>query len=211
MDSAGATTGREEVERYYSGLLRRYGATPLGVGWTCMPTQHLRFVQLAKLFDQRAGFSLNDVGCGYGALLGFLRQRHQNTAIDYLGLDLSRPMVETAARKWKKVPGARFAVSGDGCRVADYCIASGVFNVKLSQDRSAWEECVARTLAEMYGNCRLGMAMNFLADDPDLDEVPELYRCSPQRWVEFGQRLGARVEINSKYGMSEFTLLLRRH
>lgn len=212
MDDSGArqTTPGEEVERYYSGRLRLYGATPLGVGWTCAPTQDLRFVQLARLFNGRRGFSLNDVGCGYGALLGYLRKRHKGIPIDYLGLDLAQAMIDAAKRKWRKVPGAAFDLAGNNYRVADYCVASGIFNVKLNQNRRAWEDFVAQTLTKMYENSRLGIAVNFLKEDSALDEVPELYRCRPEGWRDFGRRLGAAVEINGNYGMSEFTLLLRR-
>jgi hypothetical protein len=201
---------RADVDRYYSDRLGRYGATPLGVGWTCVPTQELRFVQLARLFDSRGSFSLNDVGCGYGALLAYLRKRHKGAAIDYLGLDISHPMVEAARRRWKTASNVQFALPGDGYRRADYCVASGVFNVKLGHDRGAWEEFVSATLAEMYAASRLGMAVNFLLEDQALDEVQEHYRCLPTRWVEHCGAWGASAEVRQNYGMAEFTLLLRR-
>lgn len=207
---AGLSTVRADVDRYYSGRLGRHGATPLGVGWTCVPTQELRFVQLAKLFDLSKGFSVNDVGCGYGALLGYLRKRHRKASIDYLGLDLSQAMVDEARRRWKAVDSAQFVLSGDAYRRADYCVASGIFNVKLGHDRSTWETFIAETLAQMYANSRRGMAVNFLLKDKTLDEIPELYRCPSSRWVDHCRRLGASVEMRNNYGMPEFTLLLRR-
>jgi hypothetical protein len=47
--------------------IRKFGATPLGVDWTCVSTQQLPFVQLLKLCDTSPA-SLNDLGCGYGAI-----------------------------------------------------------------------------------------------------------------------------------------------
>jgi SAM-dependent methyltransferase len=204
------TAVRSDVGHYYSDRLGRFGATPLGVGWTCLPTQELRFVQLAALFDAET-FSLNDVGCGYGALLAYLRKRRRNARIDYLGLDLSTAMVEAAQRKWKTTAGARFAIPTDAYRVADYCVASGIFNVKLGHDRTTWERFVAQTIAEMYDRCRHGVAVNFLRDDAALDDVAEHYRCTPDPWIARGRSLGASVELRDGYGMPEFTLLLRRH
>jgi SAM-dependent methyltransferase len=201
---------RSDVGRYYSEQLGRFGATPLGVGWTCLPTQELRFVQLARLFEAGT-FSLNDIGCGYGALLAYLRRRRRATRIDYLGLDLSEPMVEAARRKWKHVPGARFATAAGTYREADYCVASGVFNVKLGHDRGTWERLVAQTMDQMYGRSRRGMAVNFLREDAALDDLAEHYRCTPDPWIAHARRLGASVELRSGYGMPEFTLLLRRH
>lgn len=206
----GLSAVRAEVDRYYSDRLGRHGATPLGVGWTCLPTQELRFVQVARLFDFSKSFSLNDVGCGYGALLGYLRRRHKKASINYLGLDLSQAMIDQARRQWKTVDSARFALSGRACRRADYCVASGIFNVKLGHDRSTWDEFIGETLAEMYANSRLAMAVNFLAEDKTLDEIPELYRCRPAGWIDYCRQLGAAVELRDSYGMPEFTLLLRR-
>lgn len=202
---------RGDVGRYYSDRLGRFGPTPLGVGWTCLPTQELRFVQLAKLFGGDGTFSLNDIGCGYGALLAYLRKRHRSARVDYLGLDLSQAMVDEAQRKWKKAAGARFAVSADSYRVADYCVASGIFNVRLAHDRTMWERFVSQTIAQMYGRCRHGAAVNFLAEDAGLDDVAEHYRCTPHTWTAFARTLGASVELRDGYGMPEFTLLLRRH
>lgn len=208
--AAGLRAIRADIGHYYSCQIARHGATPLGVGWTCVPTQELRFVQLVRLFDFSHAFSVNDVGCGYGALFGFLRRRHRKAVIDYLGLDLSQAMVDAARRRWRSAPMARFAIPGAADRQADYCVASGIFNVKLGHDRCAWEQFVADTLAQMYSAARVGVAVNFLQEDETLDRVPQLYRCPPQPWVEHCQRLGASVELRSGYGMPEFTLMLRR-
>ena len=199
-----------DVGRYYSDRVDRFGATPLGVGWTCVPTQELRFVQLAKLFDPSQRFSINDIGCGYGALLGYLRRRHKRTPVDYLGLDLSPAMVDQARRKWKAAPGVRFELPGADYRRADYCVASGIFNIKLDHDRAAWEEFVADTLEQMYARCTRGVAVNFLAQDDTLDDLPQHYRCAPAVWTAHARRVGAAVELLEGYGLPEFTLLLRR-
>lgn len=204
-------SAREDVGRHYSQLLDRFGPTPLAVGWTCIPTQELRFVQLAKLFADASDFSVNDIGCGYGALLAYVRRRHRKARVDYLGIDVSQAMVDEATRKWKKAAGARFVIAEGIYRTADFCVASGTFNVKLGHGLAAWENLVSQTLADMYSRCMRGVAVNFLSQDARLDEVAEHYRCAPDRWIEQGQRLGARVEVLEDYGMPEFTLLLRRH
>lgn len=202
-------TVRGHVARYYSERISQFGATPLGVGWTCLPTQELRFVQLSKLIEGDR-FSLNDIGCGYGALLSYLRKRRPILRVDYLGLDLSTAMVQAAQYKWKHVGSARFAMASGTYRVADYCIASGVFNVKLGHERGTWERFVAHTVGQMYRRCRSGVAVNFLREDPALDDRAEHYRCVPERWIEHARGLGASVQLLEGYGMPEFTLLLRR-
>jgi len=76
------------------------------------------------------------VGCGYGALLGYLGEHHPGTDIDYLGYDISPSMIRRARELWRGRAATRFAVADAGSRVADYSVASGLFNVS-SMSRSS--------------------------------------------------------------------------
>lgn len=58
----------KEVANYYTRKIETFGETPRGVDWNSKESQELRFLQLCKIITNRAGFSLNDLGCGYGAL-----------------------------------------------------------------------------------------------------------------------------------------------
>jgi SAM-dependent methyltransferase len=199
------------IEGYYGDKLARHGATPRGVDWTCAPTQELRFVQLLKLCDLSRPFSLNDVGCGYGALIGFVARRHPQADVDYLGVDLSAAMIRRARRRHRGMVGQRFVVGSDIPRTAVYAVASGVMNVMLDHPRALWEEFVAATLRGMHGSVRLGFAVNFMAEKPDGGGPAELYRTDPLRWTSFCQQvLGCTTEVVVGYGMREFTLLVRR-
>jgi len=200
-----------DIERYYTQKVLAHGASPLGVDWTCQPTQELRFVQLLKLCDFRQPFSLNDVGCGYGALMAFLAKRHRGAEVDYLGTDLSQAMIDQAKPSRSPSIRSRFVLTGGIPRVADYSVASGIFNVKLNQPTTRWTLFIQQMLAGMHAASRLGFAVNFLASlGPDMQAIPELYRVSPDVWVRHCERqFGANVELVEGYGMREFTLLVR--
>ena len=75
------TSPLHAVSAYYSGTLQRFGATSLGVDWPNRLNQELRLVQLLKVCDLSAPRSLNDVGCGYGALRTLLSRRHRRAQI----------------------------------------------------------------------------------------------------------------------------------
>jgi SAM-dependent methyltransferase len=201
------------IDRYYSHKVKLHGPTPAGVDWPCLPTQELRFAQLLRVGSLQAAFSLNDIGCGYGALLAFLAKRHKQAAgIDYLGVDLSAAMVEQARSLWSKRPLTAFIAGNASPRVADYSIASGIFNVKLNQPRALWEAFIARTLADMHSSSRAGFAVNFLAPLAEGEaDPPELYRAAPEQWQRHCEQvLGASVEIVQAYGLpDEYTLLVR--
>jgi SAM-dependent methyltransferase len=199
-----------DIERYYTAKIARHGATPLGVDWPSAPSQELRFVQLLKLCDFARPVSLNDIGCGYGALLGFLDARAPGK-IDYAGVDLSALMIAEARRLWAGHDRAAFVIGNASPRTADHCVASGVFNVKLSQPLESWTAFVRSVLNDMHANSRHGFAVNFLAPLGDgIAGAPELYRPPPGTWRDYCEReLGTRVEILANYGMREYTLLAR--
>lgn len=197
-----------DVEQYYTQKVTTHGATPLGVDWSCVPTQEMRFVQLLKLCSFDSPLSLNDVGCGYGALLAFLAKRFRSKAVDYLGIDLSPAMIAQARQKWRRRRETEFAVGSISPRIADYSIASGIFNVKLSQAVDVWEHFTAKTLANMHKTSRRGFAVNFLS--PLASHAPELYCVHPDIWREHCERaFNTKVEVISGYGMREYTLLAR--
>lgn len=199
------------IEQYYTQKVKTHGATPLGVDWPCLPTQELRFVQILRLCDFAAPFSLNDIGCGYGAMLAFLAKRHRGKTIDYLGVDLSPAMIAKAHQRWRKRSDARFVVANASARMADYSVASGIFNVKLNQPESLWTQFIETTLAAMRTTSRRGFAVNFLAPLAQGATVrPELYRVAPAVWARYcEQAFGAAVEVLENYGMREYSLLVR--
>jgi SAM-dependent methyltransferase len=200
------------VEAYYTGKLAEYGATPLGVDWPCQATQWLRFVQLLKLCNFDTAVSLNDLGCGYGELATFLHRRYPRASIDYLGIDLSSAMVRRARRRHRGDPATRFLVGRTCRRQADYSLASGIMNVMLGHPPPLWENFVRNILTDMHCNSRQGFAVNFCRSGrADLGE-DELYCSAPGPWVRFCEvELGCSVEIVGDYGLSEYTLLVRRN
>jgi trans-aconitate methyltransferase len=172
----------------------------------------LRFIQLLRLCSFEAAFSLNDVGCGYGALRGFLRQRHRLARIDYLGVDLSQAMIDSARSRWGHVPQTRFEAASALLRMADYSIASGLFNVRLHHADTDWERWVAHTLQSLHAASQIGFAVNFLAPPQTGEASPqELYRPTIEQWKSYCESdLHSTVEPITGYGMREYTLLVRR-
>jgi SAM-dependent methyltransferase len=202
---------RAAVAGYYMRALRRHGPTPAGVDWPSAVGQDLRFAMLLRLCDFAAPFTLNDVGCGYGALLDYTQRRHPTARMDYLGIDVCPAMVACAARQWQGHPGVRFAETDEAPRVADYAIASGIFNVIPSGAAGCWSDLVAATLSDLHRDTRRGFAVNFMGADPSRSREPGLYRTLPAPWIAYcEQAFGAAVTLTEGYALNEFTLLVRR-
>lgn len=199
------------IARYYTAKIERHGPTPAGVDWPSARAQELRFAQLLRVCDFGAPLTLDDIGCGYGALLGHIERTSPAATVDYLGVDLSAAMVTRARRLWRDRPTAAFEVGGRSPRTADYSVASGTFNVRIDEPIELWERFVADTLRGMAAASRRGFAVNFLKPLPrGTDTVPELYRPPRGRWSAFCESaLGRTVSVVDGYGLREITLLVR--
>lgn len=208
QERVGLAALHAQTERYYTTQVLRHGATPLGVAWPDQLTQELRFVQLLRPCDLSRPFTLNDLGCGYGALLGFLDRRHRGNKVDYLGIDLSEAMIEQARRLWCTRKGAAFHQGAESPRNADFGVASGIFNVRLEAAQTHWEELISDTLAALARTSARGFAVNLLKPlPPEMEGAPELYRTAADPWIRFcRERLGMKVSLLDAYGMREFTL-----
>jgi SAM-dependent methyltransferase len=209
---------REELDRvyvsiltYYTGRVLKYGASPAGVDWSSTSAQELRFTQLLKLCDFSGRFVLNDIGCGYGALLGYLMKCHLATYVDYLGIDLSPQMIREAHRLWGRRNEAKFAVGAVGPRIAEYSVASGIFNVQLDETTAHWEQYIAYTLTSLRATSQRGFAVNFkVARSVGHPRRWGLYATTPQCWIQYCEhQLECSVELLTDYGLDEFTLLAR--
>jgi len=199
------------IAAYYSAKIARFGTTPAGVDWTCQATQEMRFVQLLKLCDFSSPFSLNDVGCGYGALIAYLDRRHGDRAVDYLGIDVSAAMVRRARRLWRDRGNAAFALGHASPRIADYAIASGIFNVAQDQPHQHWERFVAASLDDLHRNTRRGFAVNFMKRPSETTARRGLYTTDTASWARHcATRFNAIAEVRDGYGLMEFTLIVRK-
>ena len=210
-DGALATV-HAEIAAYYTAKVTRFGATPFGVDWTCVPTQELRFVQLLKICPPPDPLLINDLGCGYGALIAWLYRSNPDRPVDYAGIDLSAAMIRRARRLWSGRAGTRFFIGDTIPRVADYTIASGIFNVQLDQPLNTWEMFITETLRRMHRASSRGFAVNFVKAPPAGQPVREgLYATEPTQWVRFcTEQFDSATEILDGYGLREFTLLVRR-
>lgn len=199
-----------EVANYYSEKLAEHGETPKGVDWNGEESQALRFEQLCKIIDDRSQFSLNDLGCGYGALHDFLNSRF--SGFSYSGVDVSESMIRSAGRRYSGMSQARFVHSSEPDRVADYGIASGIFNVRLGRSDAEWREYVESALDILDRTSRIGFSFNCLTSYSDAEKMRDyLYYADPCALFELCKRRYSRnVALLHDYGLYEFTVLVRK-
>jgi SAM-dependent methyltransferase len=206
----------DHLVHFYVTALKRFGPDhPLAVWWTSRRAQERRFEVLAEAGPWE-GASVADVGCGLGDLFGFFGAR--GLRVRYSGYDINPAMIEAARTKYPH-PRARFEVrdvlaSGLPGRF-DYVLASGTFNVRVS-DHEAWMRDAVGT---MYASCRRAVAINLLTpvppDHPDCELLERLYgdtfyHAPFEPLVEWCRARARRVEVRTGYRVWDASVLMLR-
>lgn len=199
-----------EVAGYYTTKLAQYGETPQGVDWNGEESQLLRFEQLCKIVDTPNHFTVNDLGCGYGAFYDFLSNGYDS--FSYSGIDVSESMIRAAERRYQDKAQVRFVLSREPDQVADFGVASGIFNVRLGRSDAEWQFYLEATLDKLDQTSRIGFAFNCLTSYSDSDKMRDyLHYADPCVLFDLCKRRYSRnVALLHDYGLYEFTILVRK-
>lgn len=200
----------EDIARYYASRLEAHGATPRGVDWNGEEGQMIRFEQICKVIDGSSPFTLNDIGCGYGALVDYLAIRY--SGFSYLGVDIAENMVESARQLHAGEPRAAFQHGAVPDRPADYSVASGIFNVRLNHDEAGWIRYVESTLERINATSLRGFAFNCLTRYSDPERMrADLFYADPGWLFDLCKtRFSRNVALLHDYDLYEFTLVVRK-
>jgi SAM-dependent methyltransferase len=201
---------RRTVDSYYSRKLLEFGASPAGVDWKSAESQELRFRQLLTLCDLSIPFTVNDYGCGYGALVDYLFSA--KCSFRYVGIDISEAMISRAREIHRGQQDITFSLERDHLDKADYTLASGVFNVKLTFSDVEWRPYVLRILEKMNALSQKGFAFNVLTSYSDKALMrQDLYYADPLFFFDHCRRsFSRRVALLHDYPLHEFTILVRK-
>lgn len=197
------------TRQYYNKKLGDYGPTPRGVDWNSAQSQELRFEQLLKIGDTRNHFTLNDYGCGYGALAAYMIERNFN--FEYNGFDISMQMIDVARKRYGHLDHCGFLGEEQSLAVADYTVASGIFNVKQEISNADWTDYMLDTLKKIARISEKGFSFNVLTkySDPGFMR-DDLFYADPNFLFDYCKKNFSRfVAILHDYPLYEFTILVR--
>jgi SAM-dependent methyltransferase len=196
-----------QVKSYYQNKINEFGSTALGVDWSSENSQYQRFERLLKYIPIKENDSILDFGCGYGALLDYLKSRH--IFPNYTGLDWVSEMLEVAAIRNPEV-AVNFISELPSNRTWDYVTMSGVFNVKGETQVDEWEVYLTETLNSVIQLATKGISFNLLTSFNDLNRRKDhLYYCDPR---EIALKINLEspfvLIIDHSYELWEFTVTI---
>lgn len=201
----------KSLKHFFSEQIQQHGPNAKGVDWKSQEAQYLRFDQLLKLHSNLSEpFSILDYGSGYGALAQYLVERGYN--FTYIGYDMNEAAIEEGQKLFADKPNITLTADEANLQPADYCIGSGLFNMKLETPQDEWEAYMLRTIDRLWALSTKGMSFNSLTSYSDADKMrPDLYYADP-RWVfdYCKTKLSKQVALLHDYGIYDFTILVRQ-
>ena len=172
----------------------------------------MRFELLIEVMGDdvhKKGISVNDLGCGYGALFEFLRDMPPMDGGRFFGYDISRDMIK-AARRRVRDPRAQFYESSAAIHVADYSFASGAYNMRQTAGEGEWNRYVKESLRRLWAKSAKGMAFNMLNDEREKIE-DWLYYADSQDFLDFCRAdLSSDAVLIDSHPLREWTILIRK-
>ena len=189
----------DDIAAFFDAQAERHGASPRAADWGSAESQRLRFDVMAAVLPL-GGRSVLDVGCGPGGFAGYLA-----ADVDYLGVDLSPRMVETAKEHH---PEREFRVANileEDLGEHDVVVANGIF-YRLTDEPEA---TMRRIVERLWQHARLAVAfssLSSLAPDPD----PGEFHADPFDTARWATSLTPRVVLRADYHPRDFAVYLYR-
>ncbi len=199
----------KRVSELYDENTKTHGVGARSVGWHSQKDHALRFEKLCEVikFNEGGTITVNDLGCGYGALCTYLMDQTEVKIEKYSGYDVSKAMLQLA-REELDLGVCSLNLSDSILEEADYSFASGTFNVCFDADRSAWRAHIEASLRNLHHYSRKGMAFNLLSTYVDW-KAPDLYYGDPLYFFDFCKRnLSTSVTLIHDYPLYEWTILV---
>ncbi len=200
----------DQIAEHYTQSLEDHGEVAAGVGWGTAEKHAIRFESLLQLVQgETEPFTVNDLGCGYGALIDELDAR-AHTVSQFTGYDISDKMIAAAKARYGDRAGVSFRTTPNLETQADYSFASGIFNVRFAEDDAAWQTHIIDTLDNMNAFSTRGFAFNLLTSHVDW-KAPDLYYADPTFWFDHCMRsYCGRVALLHDTPLYEWTMLVRK-
>ena len=200
------------VGNWYGDALKKHGAIPQSVGWKDPSAQKLRFEKLFTMLPppnaNRNPFSIAELGCGYGAAVNYLKEKHYN--FTYQGIDICPEMIEEAQQIHTE-ENAQFNLGHQISAPVDYCFESGVFHTPFENDKNLWEDHIIETLDNMHAMSNKAFAFNMITTYVDYKE-DQLYYADPTRYFSLcKEKYSKYVTLLHDYPLYEFTIIVRKN
>lgn len=195
---------KELIRDRYVARLEKHGAGAIDALASGVESRReLRFTMLSEI-GISSGDSILDIGCGFGDLYGFLRERNIKT--QYTGIDIVPELVDNATKLY---PDATFEHRDIDLqpfeKKFDWVICSQVLNFRLPDDSNI--PFATTMMKSAFAHATKGAAIDFITNYVDFEE-DHLFYYSPMEMFDIAKHITKKVNLRHDYPLYEFCLYL---
>ena len=154
----------KQISNIYDKRFDTFNNTPKGVFWNSKLSQDLRLNIILDKILQNAksyGFSIADIGCGYGRFYEILKERNLDDKVKYHGFDINQKIINFCKNN-KDFVNVKFGINALPFDDTDYVVMSGTYNLTPTNDISLWEDYIIKNLTNNWKFVRKAMIFNCL-------------------------------------------------
>ena len=182
----------------YSNNIKKYGFSYNGVFWNSNFNQKKRFEELLfqlKNFKKKK-VEIADIGCGYGALYKFLKEKNMSEDIEYHGIDINNIFIDYCKKYFKK---EFFFLGNFPNKMVDFSIMSGTYNLATTSSLSTWYKYIFTNLEKCLTFSRIGIIMNLQFSEKEKIKN-NIFYADPYKIINYFYNSGFNIKcFDSKY------------
>jgi ubiquinone/menaquinone biosynthesis C-methylase UbiE len=200
------------TKRHYNLKIKEYGPCYKGVDWGSDEGQKIRFERICNKIKMGSIESIIDYGCGYGEFMYFLEKKGFRGS--YQGYDISNEMIKEAKKKLtKNFNKCAFTSKYSDLRSAEYCIASGVFNIKLMTEENDWIRYIEYNLEKINKLSKKGFFFNMFEKKKDHKNIHnDVYFIESEKIKKYcEEKFSKYVYLDRNYYLNDFTIFVKKN
>ena len=150
------------IAQKYNRRFTKLGAVPEASLWFSRERQLARFKLIADVVAQKrppANFSINDIGCGYGAFLPYLFQRFPDEDFKYTGFEIAEKPLNYCIKTYQ-TSNVVFKMGSSPKSHSDFSVMSGTYNYAPVLSPKVWQAYLFKNLSQIWSYCRCGIIFN---------------------------------------------------
>ena len=196
---------------HYNDKIIKYGPNFKGVDWGTDEGQKIRFETICQKLKISQISSIIDYGCGYGEFFSYIKNKKFNGL--YQGYDISKEMIKQAKIIYKNdFDNFIFTSKYSDIKPAEYCIASGVFNIKLITKDFDWLKYIKFNLEKINKVSKKGFIFNMFEKNKNENKLyNDVFYINPIIIKKYClMNFSNKIELFKNYYRNDFTIFVKK-
>lgn len=198
----------EDPERFWDGMIKKWGDRPEALCWSTRERQIKRFDVLSRVITKN-NTRLLDLGCGTADFYVYMVEK--GWIGTYSGIDISQKMLDVAG---EKVAHKTLLTRGDIAEAEygshDYVILSGTFNHRFYINDTRQNMWMKKIIMKMWNASKIAMAFNMRSAWGWEPATPEIYAYNPDTVISICRGITSRMVFDHSYFPHDFTIHMFR-